>query len=115
MEGHCVSTLADYKASTACQRFLGSRDISVMTAWVTFFGQGTSTELVTLATSGSIASTATTSFSGSQASELVGVSVMPMVTLVYRAQDTAAAGKQKEEEEGTAMGEICQRKSPKFW
>ena len=88
-DGFCVSTLADYRPSTACHRVVRQEDISLVTAAFTFFGASTSAEMITLAGSGSITSTATTSFAATETSELVGAILVPMVTLVHRAEDVA--------------------------
>jgi len=91
IDGGCVSTLPDYKLSTAYDRLISRGDIVTVTAPITIFGTRTTAKLLTFVGSGGIATTGTTSLTGSQTTSMVGVSFMPMVLLVHRAEDTGLA------------------------
>lgn len=91
-DGVCVSTLPNYRPSTACLRLVQDSDISTVTTDVTFLGAPTTVQLLTFVGSRSIMSTATTTFAPSQTADYVGVSIMPMVMLVRRESDASSPG-----------------------
>ena len=90
--GVCVSTLPDYQPTTACQRFLADGQVSTFVTDITFLGAHTTAQLLTFVGDKPITSTATITLPPSQMSDLVGVSVMPMVMLVHKEGDTVAGG-----------------------
>ncbi|KAK3387382.1 hypothetical protein B0H63DRAFT_509193 [Podospora didyma] len=90
--GVCVSTLPDYRPTTACQRLLPGGAVSTFVTDITFLGAHTTAQLLSFVGGKPITSTTTITLPPSQASELVGVSVMPMVMLVRHASDTAGPG-----------------------
>ncbi|KAK3349525.1 hypothetical protein B0T25DRAFT_245260 [Lasiosphaeria hispida] len=90
--GVCVSSLPDYRPSTACQRFVQDGDVSTFVTDITFLGARTTAQLLTFVGTRPITSTATITLPPSQTSELVGVSLMPMVMLVRHASDVSGPG-----------------------
>jgi len=115
IDGGCVSTLPDYKLSTAYDRLISRGDIVTVTAPITIFGTRTTAKLLTFVGSGGIATTGTTSLTGSQTTSMVGVSFMPMVLLVHRAEDTGlASGDTGGQAEETMAGRIHRNPKPQI-
>jgi len=91
-DGVCVSTLPDYRPSTLCGRVIPSGAISNIVTDITLLGVHTTAPLITFVSPGPITATDTITIPTSQASDHVGISLIPMVMLVHRASDGSGAG-----------------------
>ncbi|KAH1982687.1 hypothetical protein KXV92_003973 [Aspergillus fumigatus] len=90
----CYSTVSDYRITEGCRREMPASDVGVSTE-TTVVGGTTSKHVKNIIVATQPISVVTTTFSPSETSKLVAVSVLPMLSLVHHQSDlpTAAASK----------------------
>ncbi|KAJ5554889.1 hypothetical protein N7535_007332 [Penicillium sp. DV-2018c] len=90
----CYSTVSDYKITEGCMRVLPVTDVGTSTETIIVDGS-TSTQLNYVITGTQPIATTTRTFSPSEASELIAVSVLPMLSLVHHQSDLPVATSSK--------------------
>lgn len=91
LELGCYSTVPDYTISTGCYREFPNADLGQTTKTYTVNGTPSREFLQTVTGTYPITKTKTVTFDASETSSMVGVSVMPIITLVHRQSDLQAA------------------------
>lgn len=86
----CYSTVSDYKITEGCMRDIPATDLGTSTETIISEGS-TSKQLINIITGTQPITVATRTFSPSEASRLVAVSVMPMLSLVHHQSDLPSA------------------------
>jgi hypothetical protein len=86
----CYSIVPEYKLTEGCERLLPREDLGTSTKTVVV-DQTTTEELLTISATHPIVAS-TTTFGAMAASELVGASVMPMLSLVRHQSDLHETG-----------------------
>lgn len=83
----CYSTVSEYKVSTGCYRVFPDADLDEVTKTYTVNGTTARGLVETVTGTYPITEVKTVTFDASKASSLVGISVMPVITLVHRQSD----------------------------
>lgn len=97
----CYSTVSDYKVSAGCIRQIPASDIGESTK--TYIVNGTtSKQLLNVITATGPETVTTTTFNAAEASQLVGLSVLPMVPLVHHKSDLRTTGTSTSKSTGAA-------------
>lgn len=87
----CYSTVSDYTVTTGCYRQFPNIDLSETIKTYTVNGTATLELQQTVTGTYPITKTKTVTFDASETSSLVGVSVIPVITLVHRQSDLQAS------------------------
>ncbi|KAJ5218031.1 uncharacterized protein N7498_000130 [Penicillium cinerascens] len=89
----CYSTVSNYKVTKRCVDQIPGLDIGEVTKTHTWNGTAVTELLVTITATYPISIVEKTFSVASEASSLVGISVMPMITLVHHQSDAQATGR----------------------
>ncbi|KAJ5703154.1 hypothetical protein N7488_010702 [Penicillium malachiteum] len=88
----CYSTLPDYKPTVGCYELIPMTDLAAATKTVTVNGTTHYHVLQTLVNTLPMTSAYTTTFDDDDRSTLVGVTYVPMVTMIHQQRDFEATG-----------------------
>ena len=91
VEGYCLSALPDMPMSTICLRIFPTEDIVVVTTQLSLFGTTVSAEVLDFTNTLPFSETISTTVPSGLME--VAISVMPMVTLVHKADETTTASR----------------------
>jgi hypothetical protein len=86
----CISDMPTVKFSTGCAQVIPTVDYSFITTTITSPQTTATANIFTLTATSPVTESITTSFSPSETSNWVAVSILPMVTLVHQATDLPA-------------------------
>lgn len=88
----CYSTVPDYKPSVGCFEVIPNEDLGTVTKTATVNGTTQHYPVQTLVGTAPMTSKVTTTFEETDLSTLIGVTWVPMVTMVYREAENTSLG-----------------------
>lgn len=99
----CYSTLSKYKPTTACMRVIPQGDVTEVSATYWYDGVTVTGNIFSITGTTPI-ETSTTTFATTEASELVGVTIGPIITLVHKLSDLSSTSPSSTSNAATRLG-----------